>query len=97
MTNQDKASDMPLPGGNFRLFVQKLGYQALISLGVLENPITQSKSINLAQAQTHIDDLTMLRDKTKGNLEADEEEHLSGVIGELQRQYVQQSQAATTS
>jgi hypothetical protein len=82
------AADVPLPGGDFRLFVQKLGYQALIAMGVVENPLTKSRDANLGHAQTVIDDLMMLREKTKGNLSDEEEQHISGVIGDLQRHYV---------
>ncbi len=82
------AEDLPLPGGNFTLLVQKLGYQALIGLGILENPLTKKREPNLPHAQMVIDDLMMLRDKTRGNLEPEEDEHLNRVIGDLQRQYV---------
>ena len=82
------AEDVPLPGGNFTLFVQKLGYQALIALGVVENPLTKSREPNLGHARMVIDDLMMLRERTKGNLSSDEEQHLSGVLGDLQRHFV---------
>ncbi len=88
------ASDAPLPGGNFRLFIQKLGYQALISMGMIDNPITQSRSSNLDQAQSVIDDLMMLRDKTQGNLQPDEQEHIDKVVNDLQRHFVTLRQKA---
>ena len=71
--------------GDFRLFVQKLGYQALIALGVLENPLTRTRAAHLGQARGLIDDLRMLREKTRTNLDAAEEEHLERVIDELER------------
>lgn len=83
------ADDVPLPGGGFHLFVQKLGYQALIALGVLENPLTRTRAPHLGHAQAVIDDLCMLRDKTRGNLSSEESAHLTQVIGELQRHLVQ--------
>jgi len=82
------AEDAPLPGGDFRLFLQKLGYQALIALGVLENPLTKARTAHLGHAQGLIDDLMMLRAKTRGNLEPEEDQHLEQVIGELQRHFV---------
>ena len=95
MTDEQKtAADAPLPGGNFRLFVQKLGYQALISMGLIENPITQQRSVSLDQAQTVIDDLMMLRDKTNGNLEPDEKEHIEKVVNDLQKHFVTLRQKA---
>ena len=88
------AADVPLPGGNFRLFVQKLGYQALISMGMIENPLTQARTTNLEQAQTVIDDLMMLRDKTVGNLEPDEEAHIEKIVSDLQHHFVTLRQRA---
>jgi hypothetical protein len=82
------AEDLPLPGGSFTLFVQKLGYQALITLGVVDNPLTRKREPNLAHAQSVIDDLMMLREKTRGNLAPDEEQHLARVVGDLQRHFV---------
>ena len=81
--------EVPLPGGSFQLLVQKLGYQALIGMGVIENPLTKTKDTNLSQVQTVIDDLVMLREKTTGNLDPAEEEHVNGVIGDLQRHFVE--------
>ena len=83
-----RAEDVPLPGGNFTLFVQKLAYQALITLGVVENPLTRTREPNLGHAQSIIDDLMMLREKTRGNLPSDEEQHLTQVVGDLQRHFV---------
>lgn len=79
------AEDLQLPGGSFRLLVQKLGYQALIGMGVLENPLTRSTEKNLERARAVVDDLVMLREKTRGNLEPDEETHLDHVIADLER------------
>jgi hypothetical protein len=87
-----RAEDLPLPGGSFTLFVQKLAYQTLMMLGVLENPITKRKEPNLPFAQAAIDDLMMLREKTRGNLSAEEEQQLTQVVGELQRHFVQLKQ-----
>ena len=81
------AGDSALPGGDFRLFVQKLGYQALISKGVLDNPLTQTRQTNVEQAKGVIDDILMLREKTRGNLEAEEESHLGDVITNLERHF----------
>lgn len=88
-----KAAEGALPGGDFRLFVQKLGYQALISLGVVENPLNGVKQTSLPQARGVIDDLVMIRDKTEGNLDKEEKEHLDTVISNLQSHFVRLSQA----
>jgi len=78
-----KASDMPLPGGNFHLFVSRLSIQAMISMGILENPLTKRKEVHPGNARMLLDDLAMLREKTAGNLDADERSHLDKVIADL--------------
>lgn len=82
------AEELPLPGGDFRLFVSKLAFQALIALGVIENPVTRTTDANLDHAKMVIDDLRMLRDRTKGNLSADEDSHLTKVLSDLQFHFV---------
>lgn len=77
------AADMPLPGGDFGLFLSRLSIQGLLACGLLENPVTGEKQKNQSMAQALIDDLAMLQDKTRGNLETDEESHLTKVLGDL--------------
>lgn len=76
------AGEMPLPGGDFRLFVTRLSFQTMMALGQLENPLTKSRNKNLATARMLIDDLTMLREKCAGNLTPDELNHLEKVISD---------------
>jgi len=77
------AADLPLPGGDFRLFVTRLSFQGMISLGLLENPVTGRKDLHLSQARMVIADLAMLLEKTAGNLDPDEQAHLEKVVGDL--------------
>ncbi len=79
------AADLPLPGGNFQLFVQKLGVQAMLGMGAAENPLTGKREVNLDAARMVVADLVMLREKTHGNLSHEEEAHLTGVLEELER------------
>jgi hypothetical protein len=81
-----RAEDVPLPGGNFRLFVHRLGYQGLMSLGLLENPLTGQARVDLGHARMLIDDLSMLAEKTRGNLDEEESEHLFKVLRDLRHQ-----------
>jgi hypothetical protein len=83
--SERRADEVPLPGGDFRLFVTRLSVQAMFSLGLLEHPITRKREINLDGARMLIDDLEMLRDKTSGNLEDDEQGHIDKAIGDLRR------------
>ena len=87
MSDSSAAGDLPLPGGNFRLFITRLSYQGLMSLGMLENPVTGTKAVILENARMIIDDLQMLQDKTSGNLDPDEKEHLDKLVRDLERAY----------
>lgn len=79
----------PIGGGDFRLFLTRLGIQGLLSLGLVENPVTGKKELNLDQARMLVGDLSMLREKTAGNLDEEEGRALAKVLGELQEQLLQ--------
>ncbi len=81
------AQDVPLPGGDFRLFVTRLSFQAMISLGLVENPITGTRQVNAMSARMLVDDLRMLREKTRGNLEPEEEAYLEKISMDLDQQF----------
>lgn len=87
MNGERRAEDMPLPGGEFRLFITRLSFQAMLSLGIFENPLTHERNVSLASARMLIDDLKMLREKTVGNLEPDEEAHIDKIIADLESHY----------
>lgn len=86
-TSTQRASDLPLPGGDFRLFVTRLSFQAMLSLGLLENPLTGTRQVNKPGARMLIDDLAMLREKTFGNLDDDEAQYLDKVLADLRHQF----------
>lgn len=84
MSEEKKAAgELPLPGGEFRLFVTRLAYQLMMSCGLLENPVTKTKQLNADNARMLIADLSMLREKTVGNLDEDEEAHIDKVLSDL--------------
>ncbi|MBN1445601.1 MAG: DUF1844 domain-containing protein [Candidatus Omnitrophica bacterium] len=61
------------------------GWQAI---GKVPNPVTGKVERNLELAKQIIDITEMLREKTKGNLTDAESKMLTGVIAELQLNYV---------
>jgi len=76
------------PQLDFFNYIASLGFQAMIFLGEVPNPITNTQEKNLKQAKFLIDTLTLLREKTSGNLNKEEAELLNGSIYELQMRYV---------
>ena len=80
---------------NFFNYIASLGFQTMIFLGEIPNPITNQVEKNLKQAKFLIDTLIILRDKTKGNLSKEEDDLLNGSIYELQLRYVDLSKQAS--
>jgi|DewCreStandDraft_2_1066082.scaffolds.fasta_scaffold00028_197 hypothetical protein len=58
-------------------------------LGIAPHPITGQKMVDLDAGKYWIDVLAMLKEKTKGNLDPDEEEMLDQLLAESRMQYVQ--------
>ena len=81
-----------LPPVDFASFVMMLTNNVMVFLGQVPNPLTQQPQVDLAQAQHTIDILMMLREKTRGNLTADEERFLQELLPQLQMAYVQAKQ-----
>ncbi len=74
---------------NFMIMVAQLECGSLMALGFVENPVTKEKKKELPQAQMFIDQLDMLRAKTKGNLSAEEEKVIGDAAGRLKMAYVE--------
>ena len=79
------------PGTPFTNFVESLVLQAYMSLGMLRSPYQQQVAVDLQAARQLIDIITMLGEKTQGNLTEDESEFLGAHLGELKLAYVQRS------
>src|ERR1700719_637701 len=85
-TLADKAQN---PGTAFSDFVEPLIAQAYMSLGMLRNPYQPKPTLDAAAARQMIEIITMLKEKTAGNLAPDEEDFLSTHLGELKLAFVQ--------
>ena len=79
------------PEPNFLVFISTLASQALLALGEIEHPATGKLEMDLPQAKYTIDLLQLLKDKTKGNLTADETEALDAYLYDLRMKYVRRS------
>ncbi len=86
----DAVEDMPLPTVNFPTFILSLNASALLHLGALEDPETGRPSKNLSMAKQTIDILSMLEEKTRGNLTKDEENMLKNILYDLRIAYVRE-------
>ena len=80
------------PELDFFNYIASLGFQAMIFLGEMPNPITNQTEKNLKQAKFLIDTLVLIREKTTGNLNKEEGELLNSSIYELQKRFVEIAQ-----
>ena len=83
----EKGAEAKNPEPNFSIFVSSLSMQALIFLGEIDNPMTHKKDENIDQAKYIIDTLAMFKEKTKGNLAANEADLIDNVLYELRMKY----------
>ena len=83
-------AEAQLPEINFQTFVFSLNASALVQLGLMEDPATGKKEKNLPLAKQTIDMLSMLEEKTVGNLSKEEEEMLKHVLYDLRIRYVKE-------
>ena len=89
-TMADKATN---PGSPFTNFIEPLIAQGYMSLGMLRNPYQPQSKIDVGAARQMIEILTLLKDKTKGNLTPDEDDFLDTHLGELKLAFVQRTKS----
>lgn len=74
---------------NFSSFILSLATSALIHLGQEANPATGERSVVLPAARQVIDLITLLEEKTKGNLTPEEENLLRQILFTLRLKFVE--------
>lgn len=77
-----------LPPASLAMLISTFYSQAMVALGVMENPATGEKSTDLRIAKHFIDTLEMLEEKTKGNTDKDEDKMFDEVLHLLRMAYV---------
>ena len=78
-----------LPGIDFTTLVLSLSHSALLHLGDAPDPASGTTSVDLPMARQSIDLISMLQDKTRGNLTGEEERTLSQALYDLRMRYVE--------
>lgn len=74
---------------DFNIFITSLSMQAMIFLGEMANPITNETKIELPRAKYLIETITMIRDKTKGNLSDEESRLIDDMLYTLRLKYAE--------
>jgi hypothetical protein len=89
---EDKGEeDYALLEMNFSNFILSMHASALFHFGDLSDPVSGKTAKNIPAAKQTIDMLDMLRKKTEGNLDGNEESLIEGVLYELRMRYIKES------
>ena len=77
-----------LPPASFMIILSSYVSQAMIALGEVEVPGGEGRTVDLAAARFLIDCMGVLKEKTQGNLDAQEEKSLEEILQGLRLRYV---------
>ncbi len=89
---EEKAEARQMPEPNFRGLLGILASQALMGLGMHQDPSGKGVMVDLEGSKFAIDLLEMLQGKTEGNLTEEESAEIKQLITELQSRFVQIAQ-----
>lgn len=82
------------PPASMEMLISTTATQALFALGLIPDPSTGQRFQSLELARHHIDMLTLLEEKTKGNLTEQEGQLLKQTTFELRQHYIRVASAA---
>jgi hypothetical protein len=88
------AEDAPKRSAAFENLIRSLGQNAAMLLGGYADPRTGQPVLDLEGAREMIDMLDVLREKTQGNLAAEEDTLLLDVLGNLKLAFMEMAKAA---
>ena len=80
-------SDEELPALDFSTFIMSVIGSAFVHLGDAPSPESNAAEVNLILAEQDIELLTLLQEKTKGNLTGEEERVLTQGLHDLRMRY----------
>lgn len=84
----DKHGKCVMPRVTFPAFIMSLNTSVLFHLGEIPDPATGNKQTDYDLARHGIETLMLLQEKTKGNLTADEEGMLKGILYDVKMRFV---------
>jgi hypothetical protein len=90
-------ADLPAASRSFQMLVDFLARNAAAMLGGMSDPRTGQPFLDIEGAREMIDMLDVLREKTRGNLAAEDDALLLEVIGSLKLSFMEISKAAAAA
>jgi hypothetical protein len=95
--SDDQPQDQEESAVTFLGFILSLAHTAAVHFGDVPDPVSgQTIPANLPAAQQMIDILSLLEEKTRGNLTAEERQFLDQILYELRLRYVEASKQGPT-
>jgi hypothetical protein len=88
---QQTPTEKVLPPVTFSSFIVSLSSSALIHMGEISDPITGNYQKNLLLAKQTIEILELLKEKTRANLDKEEEGILNNILFDIRLRYVKQT------
>lgn len=89
---EDDYAESQIPGvddpASFINFLMSIASNAAAALGMMEHPVTGQRGVDPELAKHWIDVLGMLQQKTRGNLDPQEQQIFDGLLADLRLQYV---------
>ena len=79
---------------DFKEYIAFLSTNALLGLGLVENPVTGKTEKNASLVRFTIEILDMLKEKTKGNLDDEEKKMLDATTANLKFQFLEMKKEA---
>src|SRR5262249_7032029 len=80
--------DYPMPPASLEMLVSTLVTEAMIALGQIPHPATGKAEFRPNQAKYLIDTISVISDKTKGNVSAEEEQAFLNLLHQLRMAFV---------
>ncbi len=87
-TECERRARKALPEIDFSTFVLSLASSVMIHIGEIEDPDTKQAVVSLPMAKQTLDILALLQEKTRGNLEDDEDRLLTELLYDLRMKFV---------
>lgn len=90
-TKPENESDAPKPPLDFSTFLLSLYSSAVYYLGGIQDPVSGKTTLDLDLAKQNIEFISILEEKTKGNLTEEEEKLFQHSLYDLRLRYVEAS------